>query len=320
MKQLIFAVALLLLVHSNSIAQSEDYNLKNPGDYNNYIMKEMTEAVRKNFEYISFTVHSEAYDLMEGKRGEVIDQIKTSKEKISQMPAFEGDTHLRDAALNALDEYENAFALDYKEIIGLKKKSKDSYEAMEAYFKAEDRAEDKVNKATIQLRKAQQSYASKNNMSIAESKSHDALEEKMQNVKEVNAYWRDIFITYFKVSKEYDRMWDVLEDQKAGPLENQRHAVEKITQQTLEELHKKSAYKGDREFLDQTIGIIEYYQKTAEVDFAQIVELLKKKVLTQEDVDTVNSIINKCNSDHERLAYNWNIASQDLLRKNVDKQ
>ena len=42
--------------------------------------------------------------------------------------------------------------------------------------------------------------------------------------------------------------------------------------------------------------------------------------MEQKDVEEVNSIINKCNTDHERLAYNWNIASQDLFRKNVDKE
>jgi hypothetical protein len=50
------------------------------------------------------------------------------------------------------------------------------------------------------------------------------------------------------------------------------------------------------------------------------VEILNKKNIQQTDVNEINEIINKCNSDHERLTYNWNIASQDLLRRNVDKE
>ena len=103
-------------------------------------MKEMAVAVQKNFEYISFNVHSEEFEQMETKRKEVTQQIIESKEKIRSMPPLEGDTRLRDEAVEALNEYLNAFELDYKNIIGLKRQSKDSFEAMEAYWKAEDKA------------------------------------------------------------------------------------------------------------------------------------------------------------------------------------
>ena len=44
-------------------------------------MKEMTVAVQKNFEYISFNVHSDEFELLETKRKEVTLQIIQSKEK-----------------------------------------------------------------------------------------------------------------------------------------------------------------------------------------------------------------------------------------------
>lgn len=307
-------------IFQSCIAQEGEFNLKNPGDYNNFIMKEMAAAVQKNFEYISFTVHTDDYELMDAKRKEVIMQINESKDRIGKMPPIEGDTRLRDEAVEALKEYQHAFELDYKDIIGLKRKSKDSYEAMENYFKAEDKAEEKVNKATQRLRKAQQTYASKNNMRIVDARDDDALEQKMARISAVNSYWRDIFLQYFRVSKEYDQMWDLLAQQKAGPLEHQRQVALKAAEDVLPALRAKPAFNGDREFRDQTIGIVEYYQKVANEDFSRIVELLNRKDMTQQDVDFVNGIVNRCNADHERLAYNWNIASQDLFKKNVDKE
>src|SRR5260370_41576966 len=113
------------------------------------------------------------------------------------MPPFDGDTRLRDEAVETLSEYQRAFELDYKVIIGLKKKSKDSYEAMEEYWKAEDKAEEKVNKASIRLRKAQQGYASKNNMKAEDGKESDALEQKMARMMAVNTYWPEIYLTLF---------------------------------------------------------------------------------------------------------------------------
>ena len=301
------------------LAQEDDYNLKNAGDYNNYIMNEMAVAVQKNFEYISLNVHSDEFEIIDSKRMEVMQQIILSKEKIKVMPPLDGDTRLRDAAVETLGEYQHAFELDYKDVISLKKKSRDSFEAMEAYWKAEDKAEEKVNSATGKLRKAQQTYASKNNMKVADGKEDDELQKKMIKITAVNNYWREIYLLFFKVSKEYNLLWDILPGEKADPLDQQRKIVLKVIDNVLPLLRSKSGFHGDIEFRDQTIDLLEYYQRVASKDFVKIAEVLNKKP-TQEDIDLVNSIINTCNADHERLVYNWNIASQDLFKKNVDTE
>lgn len=318
MKNFLFIVLLFLVM--SVTAQDDEFNLKNAGDYNNFIMKEMTAAVQKNFEYLSFIVHSEAYDQMDEKRKEVVKQIIEAKEKVSQMPPLDGDIRLRDESVEVLNEYKNAFELDYKQIIGLKKKSRESFEAMKAYFKAEDDAEEKLNKATQKLRKAQRQYASKNNMTVVDGKADDALERKMGKAKATNIYWREVFIQYFKVSEAYDLMWEALNQRKASVIDNERQKVIKVINSTLPDIKAMPSFNGDTEFRDQTIGIIEYYHQVADVQFAKITERLKKPELEQADIDLINSVINQCNADHERLAYNWNQASQELFRKNVEKE
>ncbi len=311
---------ILTLLPSFALAQDGEFNFNNPGDYNNFIMKEVITTVQKNFEYISLSIHSDDYEQLEKKRKEVVEEIADAKTHVREMPPLEGDTKLRDEAVEVLDEYKSAFELDFKSILSLKRKSKDSYEAMDAYFTAQDKAEEKVNKATRQLRKAQRIYAEKNNMKVVDSKSDDVLEKKMNKIIEVNDYWRSLFLIYFKVSKQYDKMWDALSEQKAGPLNQQRDLTIKLIDQILPELKAKPDFQGDLEFRDQTINMVEYYQQVAQIDFGKIIDVLNKKSMDHKDVEEVNSIIAKCNADHERLAYNWNIASQDLFRKNVDKE
>ena len=188
-------------------------------------MNEMAVAVQKNFEYISLNIHSDELDIIDSKRIEVMRQIIFSKEKIKGMPPIDADTHLRDAAVETLSEYQHAFELEYKDVIDLKKKSKDSFEALEAYWKAEDKAEEKVNRATGKLRKAQQTYAAKNNMKVVDGKEDDELQNKMNKITAVNNYWREIYLLFFKVSKEYNLLWDILPIEKADPLDHQREQV-----------------------------------------------------------------------------------------------
>ena len=309
-----------ILFSLTGFCQEDEFNLKNAGDYNNFIMKEMATAVQKNFEYLSFIVHSEEYERMDEKRKEVVRQVIEARSKVAQMPALDGDTRLRDEAVEVLEEYKNAFDLDYKDIIGLKKKSKDSFEAMKTYFKAEDNAEEKVNKATQRLRKAQRLYASKNNMTVVDGKADDELERKMGKAKATNSYWRSIFIEYFKVSEAYDAMWESLAQRNPATIDGERKKAVKVIDSVIPFIKSRPAFNGDTEFRDQTISVLDYYRKVADQQFGKITALLNKKILGQPDIDAINEIINQCNSDHEQLAYNWNIASQELFRKNVEKE
>ena len=51
-------------------------------------------------------------------------------------------------------------------------------------------------------------------MTVAEGKADNELDQKMTRITAVNNYWREIYLPFFKVSKEYDLLWDVLSREK----------------------------------------------------------------------------------------------------------
>jgi len=71
------------------------YNFRNAGDYNNFIMKEMASTVQKNFEYISFSVHSDEYDQLESKDKMSSIEISRAIERIHAMPPLDGSSSSR---------------------------------------------------------------------------------------------------------------------------------------------------------------------------------------------------------------------------------
>jgi hypothetical protein len=170
------------------------------------------------------------------------------------------------------------------------------------------------------LLKAQHDFATRNNLNVVNAKGDDDLERKMEKVTAVNNYWRAIFLDYFRVSRQYDRMWDELPGQKAAAINRERLEVLKVVNEVLPVLKSRADFRGDHEFRDQTVNILEYYQSVSEKNFKRIVDILGKKSMSQQDVDDINRMISQCNADHERLTYNWNISLQELLRKNVEKQ
>src|SRR5262249_2939664 len=158
------------------------------------------------------------------------------------------------------------------------------------YFAAEEKAEEKVNKATKRLHRAQKLYADKYNMKIVDTKSDDELEVKMQRLIAVKRYWQSVFLDYFRVSRQYDKMWDELAQQKPNSIERERLQVIKLIDEVLPVIRTRPGFNGDHEFRDQTVGILEYYEAVASRDFRRIVEILSQKSLEQKDIDEVNSI------------------------------
>lgn len=310
------ALTLLFISFAGMALSQADF--KDAVQYNDYIISEQRQTVKKNLDYISFSVHSEDYKLIEAKRKEVLRQITQSKGKIAKMPPFEGDTRLRDEAIEVLAQYQNAFEGDFKEVLHLKKERQNSLEAMEAYFKAQNKAEDEVNKATQKFNKVQTDFAKKNNLTFGSGDDDDDLSSQMQTIASLNQYARGIFLEYFKVSKAFAEMLDVLNEQKGALLDRKRRDVIEAADKALPKLKDYGDFKGDREYLDQTVSLTEYYQRLAKNEFEKIATLFNKKSgITREDANYINQVLRDYNANAEMLVYNLNMANNDLLQKNI---
>ena len=289
----------------------------NAAEYNDYIINEQRAIVKKNLDYISLSVHSEDYKQIENKRREVLKQINSSRIKMVKMGDYNGDKRLRDEALEVFDQYKNAFETDFKEVIQLKKNRQNSFEAMEAYFKAQNQAEDRVNKATQKFRKVQEKFAKENNLSFKEG-TDDNLTRQMQTIADLNVYSRSVFLEYFKASKAFSEMLGVLNERKSAPLNKHRKRVIEVAADVVPNLKKLGAFNGDSDYLNQTISLVEYYGRLAENEFVEVVRIFDKKGgITQQDADYINKVLRDYNANAEMLVYNLNIANESLLQNNI---
>lgn len=284
-------------------------------------MYQMQEVVKRNYEYLSYQVHSDDFEQIDQRRRQVIDQVRLAQKTIAEMPPLENDTQLRDESIVVLGTYERAFDLDYGEVLNLKRSSKNSYEAMAAYFAAEDKAEAKLTEATLKLQQIQRVYASKNNMRVGGTDSvQQRLETKMKRAQEVNRYWRAIFLEYFRAATLYERAFELMEQKHPHNLERVRKELLKASQESVPKLRQMPAFHGNTSFRDIAADFLAYFERIANEQLVKIVGLFQKPRLTQADVDEVNSVIQYCNSMYELQVYNLNNASQVLFEDNIVPQ
>ncbi|MDH5397706.1 MAG: hypothetical protein OEX02_06155 [Cyclobacteriaceae bacterium] len=304
-----------LFLSTSPVAFTQDFS--DPVEYNNFIIEQQSELIEKSLEYIALSVHSEDYIAIENKRLEFTGHVRESLTKIRKMPSFNGNSRLKNETIDAFRVYLETYETDLLEVLALKKKYKDSYEALEAYFRAEDQVEEKLMKAINKLGVAQENFAKKNELKITKT-GHSSLDERVEFINELSNYSRSVFLEYFKVSKEFNDMVKILHERKGKLLDKKRIEVIETGNEALANLKRIKPFNNDREYRDQTVNIIEYFQSLCKKEFGRIARLYEKETLTQKEADYINKVFSDYNANIEVLIYNWNMANQYLWKENIN--
>lgn len=308
-KQLL-ATALFLFTTLLTFAQG--FSTNDPVAYNNYIVSEQSNLMSKVVEHIVQTVHNNNYREVESKRLEVIGQIETSIEKLEGVKPFKGDNSMKEEALAVCKLYYEAYVNDYSKINMLKRNRESSYDAMEGYFDAQDKAEEKLKLAAERFSNAQKSFANTHNMSI-EAQS----DETIHNISQVMQYSREVFLEFFRVSKMNALCLDRLNEQNAAKLEVCRLNLLEKSNASHERLQQMESFKDGEDFHGRTLAYINYHRLFANTELKELAEILAIENRTPGQVARYNAIIQQYNRDIQILIENFNEAHLHILRKYI---
>lgn len=141
---------------------------KSAAQYNDYIVSHQTKLMQNvlNFVKVAETNLDSAEKMLERYTGETASAI----EDIKGMPAFKGDSSLRDAAADSFGFYKNVFQNDYTRIISIRKKGADmtgeDTKQMQNIVEKITREEEGFDKS---FHNAQKNFADKNHMKLLEN-------------------------------------------------------------------------------------------------------------------------------------------------------
>jgi hypothetical protein len=311
--RILFLSLLIVLAFIFNKSAAQTYSFENPVDYNNHIVARQDSVLEKSIYYSIQTAHSEDENANEAMRLEVIRQIDQSVAELKNTATYKNDARLRDESIDVLTLYKEAFGSDFQEVTLLKKNSLGSFEVLEKYFRALDKAENKLNQASKKFAKAQLDFASKYNLSIEQGPMHDALDV----ITHVNQYSRALFLEQFKVSKVNAVFLEGLNAQKASGLEGKRKDLLNTCVTALASVNNLSAYKGEHNFRNATIKLIEYYKILAEKQYAEMENIMKNPKPTDEDIKNFNQMVVKMNEESASLVLDFNKANREFMRENI---
>ncbi|MBL7742250.1 MAG: hypothetical protein JNN00_02140 [Chitinophagaceae bacterium] len=300
------ATALLFLMFSFRM-QAQSYD--NAGDYMDYIFKANDALTQKYLTYLSAVSHGKSARKVEKRRQEVLNAISDTRFNIMGMPPFKGDRTLKDTTVAYLKMLNYVFNDQYGKIVNMEEIAEQSYDAMEAYLLAQEKAQEKLEEASARQYETQKQFAKKNNINLIEGENE--VSAKMKTANAVMKHADEVYLIFFKCYKQEAYLIDAMNRKNLTGMEQNNNAMQKFAEEGLEKLKNLKGYNNDPSLIVACRDLMNFFEMEAgkgaamsdfylkEENFNKLKKQFDAKSSskrTQEDIDQYNKAVNELNT------------------------
>lgn len=317
-------------------------------DHMRFFTSREHELSEKYMDYISQVAHGNRARKMEKRRQEVILQIRQSLNEANRLRPYNGDASLRDAYKTYWDILLKVFNEDYHKIVDMEAIAEQSYDQMEAYMLAQEKAGEVLSDAQDQIEPVFNAFAAKNNIRLVDG-GETKLDKQLRQAAAVNSYYHQLYLIFFKSYKQEAYVMDALTRKDVNGLEQNRNTLLKFAQEGLQRMDTIKAFKGDGSLATACRNVLEFQKLEAENQLPAISDFLLKNDEFEKmkkafeakpagrrakaDVDAYNKAIGEFNSavqssnkllatmntGRDKVLQNWDTTTKRFLESHVPK-
>lgn len=301
-----------LIVNQNLIAQ----NGSDAVTYMDDLTKSFNVLKVETWQYIKSITRGKGVRKVESKRQSLLKEIKNAKSEIEKKKGYQSDESLKNGITEYLDLSYTVLSEDFSKILDMEDIAEQSYDMMEAYLLAKEKANEKLDEAFEKVQEAQKVFAAANNITLIED--NDKLSQKVERAGEAIKYYNQIYLIFFKCYKQELYILDALQRGDVSALEQNNSTMVTFVTEALVKLKDAGNFKNDASLNLAAKQMLEFYKSEAEEDFPQTTDYYIKKdnfeklkkifdskstnSRTQQDVDQYNKAVNEYNA--ALLVYN----------------
>ncbi len=320
---------------------------QNASQYMDVFSTEFRKIQQDMWDYTSSVSHGKSARKVDKRRLELIQTSDAAYQKAKSQKGFNNSTRYRDSIVSFFKINNLVLKEDYAKLVDMEAIAEDSYDAMEAYLLARERASEKLKAAGEMVQKEQALFAQENNINLIQQ--DDALSKKMEIAGQVYATYNEIYLIFFKSYKQEMYLMDAINRKDINAIEQNRISLIATANEGIEKLKSVKPHKDDMSMVDATNKLLQFYIEEAEketpkmIDFFMASENFEKvkkgfdaipeKKRTQSDVNEYNKAVNDMNSsvgiynksneylNKKRSAGidNWNKTAESFTNKHVPK-
>ena len=246
----IFYTTLLIGLSSLLYAQSSAEALK----YMNSIDAHYAQLSKDTWEYTKSMAHNKNAKKIDKRRTDLLTTINNSKKKIKGLPPFQGDKSYRDSVVIYLDINYAILNHDYSKLVDMEAISEQSYDAMEAYLLAKEKADEKFKQAADNLKESQATFAKNNNITLSEGKEDD-ISRKLKQAGKVYKYYNEVYLIFFKSFKQEAYLVSAYGTADIGAMEQNKEQLLIDAKEGIQKINKVQPFDGDNSLKSITLAI-----------------------------------------------------------------
>lgn len=311
------------------------------------IGNEFYEISQNSMSYMSAVSHGKSARKVEKRRTELINTVKAAETKIRRLKPFAGDAALRDSVVAYLVLDRIVLTEDYGKILNMEEIAEQSYDAMEAYLLAKERAGEKLEAAYDRVSEQQKLFADKNNIKLVEGTSK--LSKKLEKSGQVFTYYNKIYLIFFKSFKNEAYLMEALSRKDVSAMEQTKNVLLASAEQDMAKIAPITAFNGDNSLKAACQQVLAFYKMEASQKVPEMVTFLLKQEnfekmnaaiqakrpadRSKEDIDNynkavkdynaavekINAMHNDLNKKRSAILDQWNNASENFLDIHVPK-
>jgi len=308
LKKIMIVFLLFTALHVNKLYAQTD--TKQAIVYMNELFVSFEDVKKDTWKYLKAVTGGKNILIVEKKRKNLLAELKTQKGITQKKEGYHSDVELRDAIIKYLDLSYTVLNEDFDKIMDMEEIAEQSYDLMEAYMLAKEKANQKLHTAFEGLNIAQKSFAEKHNINLLEG-GKDKISQKIKRANEALKYYNKLYLIFFKCYKQEAYVLDAQNRNDISGVEQNVNTLSSFANESLQEIKPVGSFKGDVSLKSALRQIVSFYDREAKKDFPVITDFYikkdnfeklgklmnskKKKDLTKEDIDKYNKSVNEYN-------------------------
>jgi hypothetical protein len=318
---------------------------QSPVEYMNSISADFKLIQSATWDYSKSQAKNKSARAIDGKRVELVQTIKTTIAKVKKVKPFKNETYYRDTVLAFLEINLAVVSFDYEKLMNLQEISESSYDAMDAYLKAQDVASEKLAAASERVDLVEKKFAKENNINLIEST--DKVGLKLKKAGEMYDYYNPVYLIFFKAYKQEAYLMEALIKGDVSGMEQNKSSLSKVSAEGIAKMASVQAFNKDLTLKTACLDMLKFYAEESDKHFQKLIdfetkkkafekaklnmESKKEKDRTQKDVDDYNKMINEfnkasneynainndLNNRRNKLLNAWNNTSENFTSKNI---
>lgn len=272
MKVLTVLAVLLLSCSQLTYAQTGAEAAKYLGE----IGQEYQNISKESWQYISAVAKGKNSRKIDKRRQDLSQAIKQAIYRVGRVGAFHGDVSLRDSVVAYLNLNYKVFNEDYDKILDMEEIAEESFDNMEAYMTAKERAHDLLDAASERVDATRTEFAGKYNVNLIEG-DESRLSQKLSRANKAFKYYNQHYLIFFKTYKQDAYVVAAMNSGDVSAMEQNNRTLLKFAEESREQLQSVNRYGSDGALKVANIQVQEYYKRQAEQYMPTIIDFYLKK-------------------------------------------